>query len=146
MSSTFPPVLVTLTLLGNGAACAATAPWQSLSCPSELPMKAIAITAPPPGWTGFVPYEYVPGLPLTGTGLLSGAPPRGAELKPDEDAGRALRWSHIPAAADGIWAACYYGEGRLMMIAKRLSDRTVECTVRSSSNRHEEKRLEFHCR
>src|SRR5450830_1344442 len=117
MRSIFLLVLMTLTLLGNGAAYAATAAGQAVSCPSELPMKAIAITAPPPGWTGFVPYEYAPGLPLTGTGLLSGPPPRGSELKPDEDAGSALRWSRIPAAADGVWAACYYGEGRLMMIA-----------------------------
>jgi hypothetical protein len=146
MRSTFPSVLMTLTLFGNGAAYAATAAGQSLSCPSELPMKAIAITVPPSGWTGFVPYEYAPGLPLTGTGLLTGPPSRGAELKPDEDAGRLLRWSRIPDAADGVWAACYYGEGRLMMIAKRLSDHTVECTVRSSAESNGGKSFAFHCR
>src|SRR5450830_100296 len=146
MRSIFLLVLMTLTLLGNGAAYAATAAGQAVSCPSELPMKAIAITAPPPGWTGFVPYEYAPGLPLTGTGLLSGPPPRGSELKPDEDAGSALRWSRIPAAADGVWAACYYGEGRLMMIAKRLGDRPIECTVRSSAESNGAKSFAFHCR
>lgn len=130
-------------LVTGGAAQAAI---QRIVCPAELPMTALQITSPPSGWHGFVPHEAVPGLALVDAGVMYGPPAEMAESKPDDDSAAGLRWSRIKAPADGVWMACYYGEGRLMILAQRLADKTTGCTILPQAPAGKQLKLDIACR
>lgn len=76
-SISLPLLLAVLTL-----PCAAAVTEHRITCPSEVSRKTLAITGAPNGWTGFVPFEYQPGLPLNSAGVMYGAPQTMAVAKP----------------------------------------------------------------
>lgn len=146
MPRTFAMLCMTAGILTGAANAIALPVEQTIVCPSELPMSALQIYKPPAGWSGFVPHEAMPGLELVGAGVMYGPPAVMAESKPDATAGRTARWTHIVAPPDGVWMACYYGEGRLMILSKRLDDRTTQCSVAQAAAGGRRVKLDIRCR
>lgn len=80
-----------------------------MTCSSEVSRKTLAITGAPNGWTGFVPFEYQPGLPLNSAGVMYGAPQTMALAKPShvgktkgKDGGRGFsKWEDL--VVEGGW-------------------------------------------
>lgn len=109
---------------------------QHIDCPDEIKRDTIQITSAPAGWTPFYLYEYEPGLPLNGAGVMWGPPSTMTAAKPS--------WSRRIAGDDVIawtelggttstqkWIACYYGDhGQNDAILSRPIDSdTTECRV-----------------
>lgn len=118
----------------------------SISCPAEIPRQSVQIGAPA-GWTPFVPFEYAPGVPLTSAGVMYGPPAKMAISKPGGSGNTAV-WRDIRPTPDGVWMACFYGDGgrQDMILSRRLDDRTRECAVTYIKHKKKPLQLEIRCR
>jgi len=107
-----------------------------IECPKEIKRDTIQITRAPTGWTPFYLYEYEPGLPLNGAGLMWGPPSSIAMAKPNwsgKVAGKdTVKWTELGGKESGEkWFACYYGDHGQndAILSKQLDASVTECTV-----------------
>lgn len=116
-------------------------------CPVEIPRQSVQVRAPA-GWTPFVPFEYTPGVPLTGAGVMYGPPSIMAISKPNGGSGSTAKWVGLRVPTDGIWMACFYGDGgrQDMILSQRLDDATKECAVTYGKGAKRRVQLDIRCR
>lgn len=107
-----------------------------IECPREVSKETLEVKQAPKGWTGFVPFEYEPALPLNDAGLMWGPPSSMTISKPPwigRIKGRdAMRWPDLEGKESGEkWMACFYGDNghRDVILSTRLDDNATECTV-----------------
>lgn len=115
---------------------AAAANEQRIDCPKEIKRDTIQITRAPAGWTAFYPFEFQPGLPLNGAGLMWGPPSSMTMSKPDwtgKVGGRdTVRWLELGGSESGEkWMACYYGDHGQndAILSRQINVAATECTV-----------------
>jgi hypothetical protein len=140
-------IVIVLLALGWVAIPKARADEQRITCPLEIPRVAVRIAVPPRGWTPFVPFEYRPGVPLSGAGVMYGPPSIMATSKPSSGTRATATWSNIRPRPDGVWMACYYGDADRedMILSRRLDARTTECTVTYSKDSHKRRNVDIRC-
>ena len=126
----------------------AKAAEQRIVCPQEIPRQDLRIVRAAPGWTPFVPFEYMPAMPLVSASLMFGPPSRMAISKPDEGARHMVKWTGLRPMWDGMWMACFYGDnGRQdFILSRQIDDATIECGVAYSKDAQKRVKLDIRCR
>ncbi|MYN10438.1 STY0301 family protein [Pseudoduganella aquatica] len=129
--------------LGTSVTLMASAATQHLiECPPEIPQDSVSITNPPTGWTPFARTS----LRLSYAEPMFGPPAAKGFLKPSRSTASGDVWEELEGMIEGgKWIACRYGERGEVILAKRIADNTLACTVVSKKDKQGVKRLEISC-